>query len=1058
MHLERRRNLFIHIDLIRNKMKKIVFLVFIFYVGICFSNEWNDLSVIEINREKPRSTMMVYSDDKVAMQYDRTKSKWYKSLNGVWDFKWNKSPKDNPIGFQNLNFNTDKWDSISVPSNWEMMGYGLKIYTNIKYPFEMNPPIAPEDWNPVGSYRKEFNLPLDWNNRITKIVFDGVQSAFYLWINGNKVGYSQGSRTPAEFNITSYLKPGKNLIAVQVYRWSDGSYLEDQDFWRLSGIFRDVYIWSRNPSHIEDFHVITDLDEKYEDAILKINSRIINPTGYVKLTLYDNKGVVKEATVKAENNIDASLYIDDPLKWSAEQPNLYTLIIRHYDKYNNLIEIIPQRIGFRKVEIINSKIYLNGNEILIRGVNRHEHHADYGHVVDLASMVKDIKLLKENNFNAVRTAHYPNMPLWYDLCDEYGILIWDEANIESHGVGYKEECLAKQDEWINAHLDRVQRMVHRDKNHASIITWSMGNEAGDGIAFKKCYDWIKTFDSTRPVHYERTEREKNRPHTDIVNSMYEPADKIEKFISSDSSRPYVICEYMHSMGNSTGGAEEYWKLFYQDNVVQGGFVWDWMDQGIREPVPLPFRKNIGVGPVKDTFFAYGGYYEESVGVHHDNNFCMNGLIASDQTPHPGLYAMKYLQRGIHVKVDDIKTGKIRIKNWYDHVNADEAVNCFWRIEKNGNIILSGKINSLDLEPREENVFTIDIPDIFPFFGETYYLIVEFRAKKSFHPLIDDNHLLSWDQFLIGEKSAEPSYVSDYNLSIDNSNGYKIIGNNFNVSFDSKKGILKNYYFNNELLLSEGGVIHLSRPMTDNERRQRPKVSNQINNAYKKFKVQSYQVNKINNVVKINVNKIYKELNAELNQSFLIFSNGEIIFEAEINFANTKKSLLPPLRFGSEWIINKKMEKINWFGRSGETYADRSYEQITNNESTIDEIWVDYARPQENGNKTDVKWMSISDSNSSGFYISNIDKPFGFQARRYSIEEIQRAKYSHEMTPSLFNHLYIDSSHKGVGGINSWGATPLDEHQLLEKRYNQRFRIIPLTIKDQINSIKNLTID
>ena len=1032
-----------------------VFLVYCLPVYECFSNEWNNLSILEVNREKPRATMMVYSNEEVAMKYDRTKSKWFKSLNGEWNFKWNKSPKDNPIGFEHPTFNVDEWDSITVPSNWEMMGYGLKIYTNIKYPFEMNPPIAPEDWNPVGSYRKEFNLPVDWNNRVTKIVFDGVQSAFYLWINGRKVGYSQGSRTPAEFNITSYLKPGKNLIAVQVYRWSDGSYLEDQDFWRLSGIFRDVYIWSRHPSHIVDFYVRTELDDEYKDATLKIDSKVINPTGYIKYLLYDNAGIVREVSTKALKNTELSIPIKNPSKWSAEQPNLYTLLMCHYDRYNNLIEIIPQRIGFREVEIINSKIYVNGKEILIRGVNRHEHHADHGHVVDLESMLKDIKLLKENNFNAVRTAHYPNMPLWYDLCDEYGLFVWDEANIESHGVGYKEECLAKQPEWIDAHLDRIKRMVHRDKNHTSIITWSMGNEAGDGIAFQKCYNWIKSYDKTRPIHYERTERANNRPNTDIVNSMYESAEKIKQFISSDNSRPYIICEYMHSMGNSTGGAEEYWNLFYQDNVAQGGFVWDWMDQGIREPVPLSFSKNIGIGPVKDTFFAYGGYYEESAGVHHDNNFCMNGLIAADQTPHPGLYAMKYLQRGIHVKVDDIKSGKIKVKNWYDHVNADEAVNCIWRIEKNGKIFFSGKINSLNLKPREEKIFTIDIPDITPRLGEIYYLIVEFRANKSFHPLIEDNHLLSWDQFLIGERLAENSYISDYKISVDNSNGYKVLGDNFNVSFDPKIGILKNYYFNNELFFSKGGIIHLSRPMTDNERRQRPKVSSQVNNAYKKFKVQSYQVNKLNNVVKINVNKISYELNAELHQSFLIFSNGEIISEAEINFANTKKSLLPPLRFGSEWMINKKMEKINWFGRAGETYSDRAYELITNNESTIDEIWVDYARPQENGNKSDVKWMSISDSNSSGLYISVMDEPFGFQARRYSIEEIQRAKYSFEMTPSIFNHLYIDSSHKGVGGINSWGATPLDEHQLLKKRYNQRIRIIPLMIKEQLNSIKDL---
>ncbi len=1014
--------------------------------------EWNDLSILHQNREAPRATMMVYADEARAVAYDRTQSRWFASLNGAWSFNWVRSPADRPVGFEAPGYDVSAWDTISVPSNWEMEGYGLKIYTNVKYPFEMNPPHAPTEWNPVGSYRRTFTLPDGWDDRKTRVVFDGVQSAFYLWINGERVGYSQGSRTPAEFDITRYLKTGENVIAAEVYRWSDGSYLEDQDFWRLSGIFRDVYLWSTPTRHIRDFRVITDLDEAYENAVLRVEAALDEPNGTVEVILLNDQGeVVSNERVRSRSEVSLSLAIENPKKWTAENPYLYTMLLKHRNFWGKVIEIIPQRVGFREVEIKDERVCLNGKPILIRGVNRHEHHADMGHVVDRASMLRDIQLLKENNFNAVRTAHYPNMPAWYDLCDEYGIMLWDEANIESHGVGYEEACLAKQSEWIPAHLDRVQRVLERDKNHASVIAWSMGNEAGDGIAFTTCYEWMKANDSTRPVHYECTEVPAGQPNTDMVNKMYAPSESIAAYLKSDDPRPYIICEYMHAMGNSNGGADKYWDLFYGENRAQGGFVWDWMDQGLRTAVPEAYQQQIGMGPVRDTFFAYGGFFENPVGVRNDGNFCMNGLIDSEQQPHPGLFAMKYLQRGIHVSVVDLKAGQFEIKNWYDHADADEMVTGHWKVERDGDLVASGELGPLSLGPREAGVFTLPSAR-FPkeqyeaFFDleGTVFITFEFNASASYHPLVEEGHILAWDQFLMREKRAVLAAVETDEVQWHEAGSFiQIDAGPARISFDREQGVMSGYEVHGASWIDRGGVPQFSRAQIDNERRQRPKPHKVLDDAGVKATVDSVQVRSVDGGVQVEVKKTMKLMRAGLIELYTVYGTGEVVVEMAVDFSATPQAMLPPLRVGMEWMLPRDRDQVTWLGRRGETYRGRAFEPIGKYQQTVDDMWIDYPRPQANGNKSDVQWIRLLDSIGNGFLISTEADPVGFTARHYCSETMRDSDYSFEMERSDSIYFCVDAAQGGVGGINSWKAPPLDENRLMESFYSYVYRMTPV---------------
>ncbi len=571
--------------------------------------DWENQQIVGRNKLPARTTAFPCASKAEAIEGTRDRSPWIQSLNGNWKFHWSPDPSQRPVDFYRPAYDVSQWDQIAVPGNWQVQGYGTPVYSNIPYPFKKDPPRVMgeppqgftnyDDRNPVGSYRRTFQMPAEWKGRQIFLQFDGVDSAFYLWINGKSIGYSQESRTPALFDITSAVRSGDNLLAVEVYRYCDGSYLEDQDFWRLSGIFRDVLLWSAGKLHIRDFFVHADLDAQYRDASLRLDVEVANYSGQpgsgsVGVELIDAKGrtvatdsvsfnVAAEETSKIRTG---GVTVSDPLKWSAETPNLYRVILTLTDDQGQTIEVTSHNVGFRKVEMAQGQLLVNGQAVYMKGVNRHEHEPRTGHVVDVESMVRDICLMKQFNINAVRTSHYPTDPRFYDLCDRYGLYVVDEANIESHGMGYGPESLAKDPSWKTAHLDRVERMVERDKNHPSIITWSLGNEAGNGVNFEAAYDWIKQRDPSRPVQYERAVLD---PNTDIYCPMYATIDHIVNYASRPQDRPLILCEYAHAMGNSVGNLQDYWDAIESHRQLQGGFIWDWVDQGLLAPVPRGYQ-------------------------------------------------------------------------------------------------------------------------------------------------------------------------------------------------------------------------------------------------------------------------------------------------------------------------------------------------------------------------------------------------------------------------------------------------------------------------------------
>ncbi len=624
----------------RNQKRITALVVLLFHLCVLGQPDWENPEMIRQNKQPGYCTHLPYPDRMSAMTFEPKATPFYHSLNGNWTFKWSPDPTSRPIDFHQTDFNDDDWATLPVPSNWELHGFGTPIYTNVSYPFKMQPPFvtktppdhytAFEHRNPVGSYRTEFRLPERWRQRHVFLHFAGVSSACYVWLNGEKIGYSQGSMTPAEFDITPFVKEGTDTLAVEVYRWCDGSYLEDQDMWRLSGIFRDVYLYSTAPQRIRDFTLQTRLDEDYTDADLHIRAEVQNLAGVdacdlsLRAELYDVEGnrlglkdmhrAIPVLAANVDSSLELTASLDNPEKWTAETPILYTVILTLFNSNNQIIETTAARTGFRRIEVKDGQLWVNGQSILLKGVNRHEHDPDEGRVVSLSQMIKDIRLMKQHNINTVRTAHYPHQTRWYDLCDEYGLYVIDEANIESHGIGYEpDETLADKPEWQRAHVDRIQRMVARDKNHPSIIMWSFGNEAGAGQNFKAAADWIKAVDPTRPTMYQY-----QNDIVDIESSTYPSLDWLEYRAKENPDKPFLMNEYAHAMGNSVGNLQEYWDLIERYDCLIGGCIWDWADQGLR-------RFDAG----GNQFWAYGGDFGD---VPNDNNYHCNGIVLPDRRP------------------------------------------------------------------------------------------------------------------------------------------------------------------------------------------------------------------------------------------------------------------------------------------------------------------------------------------------------------------------------------------------------------------------------------------
>jgi beta-galactosidase len=1031
--------------------------------------EWDDVSVFKVNVERPHAYMTIYPSSALAVEGNRWDSPWFRSMNGEWKFNCADMPAARPVDFYRQNFDDAAWHTIPVPSNYQLQGCDIPIYTNAAYPFPMNtsgPPIVPKEHNSVGSYRRYFTIPDEWSGRQVFVHFDGVDSAFYLWVNGTRVGYNEDSRTDAEFNITQYVQTGRNLIAVEVYRFSDGSFLEDQDMFRLSGIYRDVYLWSTANQHIRDFEVQTDLDENYRDATLRIKSSLINyagklASGSVRVELLDSVGgsVFSPQNRKfqagpGETEVILEIPVSNPKKWSAETPYLYKMLLILDDDRGNPLEVIPFNVGFRKIEIRDARLLLNGQKILLKGVNRHEHSPDTGHYLNRDLMIRDIELMKMFNVNAVRTSHYPNAPEWYELCDRYGLYVIDEGNIECHAYGLNSKNrLSNDPEWGPLYLDRVRRMVERDKNHPSIILWSLGNECGDGPNIAEVYKWSKQRDPSRPFHYEGSSRA-GGTSSDINSRMYPTPEATIQLANKRPDKPLMLVEYTHAMGNSNGALKEYWNIFYSGINAIGAFVWDWVDQGIRQSVPAEYRtRNSG-----NTFLAYGGWWEDKVGIYNDNNFCQNGLVDADRNPHPGLWAIKYVYRNLHVSAANLGVGKIRVKSWFDFINAGDLAEGFWEVKADGKAIGSGRLPQLDINPHQEKEFILPLPSIHPEPGVEYWLNISFVLKNDV-PWAKKGHEISWEQFRLPfQRSArlmDSSRIPQLNIATAG-NLTQFSGPDFSLSFDRQSGLITRYTYKKNLLIERGPHPDFWRAMTDNDRgawrsiqpsiAQNPSGDIQIwREQGSAWKVNEVQIRRVDErSARIAVSGDLPGVGAQYKMNYTIYGSGDVIVEGSYRPGEKETPMMP--RFGMELLMAPGFENIVWYGRGpAPTYVDRDYERIGVYRSTVDRQWIEYSRPQENSNKVDVRWVALTNRNGIGLLA--IGSPLlSVSAYHFSKNEIESADYTFKMArrPQVF--LNLDLKQMGVGGVDSWSpnAYPLDPYRIRgDREHSYRYRLTPV---------------
>jgi beta-galactosidase len=1037
------------------------------FCGLAFAAdkpEWDNPAIVHIGTEKPHATMMVYPSAELARPGDRAKSPFFQLLNGRWKFHGSLRPAERPLDFYRTDYNDSAWGTIPVPSSWQMHGFDIPIYTNIIYPWPQEvtaPPNVPYDYNPVGSYRLRFTVPPGWAGRQIYLHFDGVDSCFYAWVNGKKIGYSEDSRTPAEFNITPHLKPGTNLLAVEVYRFGDGAFLEDQDMWRMSGIFRDVYLWSTPAQHVRDYEVHTELDDQYRDATLRVEAKVANTSDQaakVSVTAsLDGIATPGTATVevpaKSEVPAQLSIPVKNPRKWSAEEPNLYKLLLTLKSASGATLEVIPQNVGFRRVEIKNGRFLVNGRAILVKGVNRHEHSEDTAKYVPVESMIKDIKIMKQFNINAVRTSHYPNSPVWYDLADKYGLYILDEANIECHHYGTNvRNRLSNDPAWQTAYLDRVERMVERDKNHPSVVIWSMGNESGDGPNVAAAYQWTHKRDPGRPFHYEGTTSH-GGSSADINSFMYPMPERVKQAAAARPEMPLILCEYEHAMGNSSGGLKEYWDIFYSGTNAQGAFVWDWVDQGIRLPIPGEYQSN-----TKDkTFLAYGGWWEDKNGVRNDNDFNNNGLIAADRTPHPGLYAIKYVYRYLHVEPVDLADGRVRVKNWFDFINPKDFAAGTWTVTANGRQVASGALPALDIDARGDKEFTVPLPKLESKPGTEYFLNFSFKLKRD-TPWAPAGHEIAWDQFALPATTAPSAFAAPKaTLTVhDGPDEATFTGKSFSIRIDKKEGVLEHYVYRGVTLLERGPRPDFWRAPTNNDRgawkvyQQTAKADKAVNiqlwrEAGPRWDVQNVAIDKIDDgAARVTVTAALPAAGATYSMTYTIYGSGDIQVESSYKPGTEKISMMP--RFGNELIVAPGLENISWYGRGPkETMIDRQFERIGIYNSTIDKEWVEYMRPQENGNKTDVRWVKLTDARGFGILATGT-QPLNVTARHFAKDDLEHAAYTFQMKRHPETFLNLDLKEMGAGGVDSWSpnAYPMTPYRIpSDQAYSYSYRLSPI---------------
>lgn len=1031
--------------------------------------EIKDPAIVEINKMPARSTFYNFESKVLAKNNSISASKYYRSLNGDWKFNWVRDPADRPTQFYQVDFDDSDWKMIPVPSNWEINGYGVPIYLNHPYEFSYSPdpPHTPEDYNPVGSYRKEFEIPEEWKNRRVVIHFGAVKSAFFIWVNGQKVGYSQGSKLPAEFDITEQIELGQNVLAIQVYRWSDGSYLECQDFWRISGIERDVFIAAEPKIRVDDYWVKTPLAKNYRDGDLQIEIKIKNDMDSgqkfsIQTELFKDTGrkifsKSERINLKEKSSIDHHIEkkILNVAHWTAEKPNLYTLQIT-LKKGPRVLSSIASKIGFRSIVVSGGQLLVNGQPILIKGVNRHEHDPLTGHVISHDLMEEDIRLMKEFNINTVRTSHYPSDPYWYDLCDKYGLYVIDEANIESHGMGYHpDQTLGNKLEWETAHLKRIQRMVERDKNHPSVIIWSMGNEAGDGVNFIKASDWIHARDPSRPVHYERAE---DRGHVDIFSPMYTGVNWLKKWVKQEHERPLIMCEYMHAMGNSLGGMADYWDLIRKEPQLQGGCIWDWVDQGL--------KKTTENG---ETYFAYGGDYGPP-GTPSDGNFLINGLVQPDRVPNPHFYEVKKAYQNFIIKQVGLDDLLVEITNEHFFINSNEF-DIFWKLRSDGQTMQEGRIKDLDLGPQEKCRVRVPVDQFTMEPISEYFLEIEVKLKKELG-LLQKGYMIAYEQLPLVNyntikhvtlelKKGQPKLFPSFSNINETDDVLEVSGDNFTIGFSKKLGTLQSWIFESKALLLKGPRPNFWRAPTDNDfGNKMPERMAIWKLATESQIIEDIHITKDQGLIQIRVILGYPDISSKGETVYTINGNGQIMVNHSIDTFDLNLPNLP--RFGMVVELPKEFDNIKWFGRGPhESYSDRkSSARVDIYSGKVAEQYHPYVRPQENGNKTDVRWATFRNNkgqgvmvtgfislNASHFSPDNFDHGFEVLENKTKVSTTKKSLHTYDMTEGDFVHLCIDKVQMGVGGEDSWWAEPLTEYQLKPGAWSQQYIMTALTVED-----------
>ncbi|HTY86538.1 MAG TPA: glycoside hydrolase family 2 TIM barrel-domain containing protein [Candidatus Acidoferrum sp.] len=1071
--------------------------------------DWENEQVIHLNTEAPRATFVPFPTVSGALNVSPEFSPFFRSLNGPWKFNWVPKPEDRPTNFFQTDFDDSAWTNIDVPSNWERKGFGVPIYLGSGYPFKIDPPRVtdepPTNWtayaqrDPVGSYRRTFELPADWAGRRVFIHFDGVESAFYLWVNGRRVGYSQDSRTPAEFDLTDYVQPGTNLIAVEVYRWSDGSYLEDQDKWRLSGIFRPVYLYSTANARIRDFAVRTELDPNYCDGTLQIKPDLAAYAGFpltgwtVRAQLYDAAGrpvFTNELSRDAEEILNPGYrakILDDrmpqrgepkfawlegnvknPAKWTAETPNLYTLVLTLNDGDGKVVEADSCRVGFRKIEIRDGQFLINGQPVKLRGVNRHEIDPDTGYAISPARMEQDIVLMKSANMNAVRTCHYPDDPRWYDLCDRYGLYVMDEANICTHGT---RGLLANDPRWHNAFLDRAIRMAERDKNHPSVIIWSMGNESGYGPNFAAISGWLHEFDPTRPVHYEGAQGKTNDPATvDIIGRFY-PRLTTAAYVKPDAPwntrwdklleiarrtndhRPVLATEYAHAMGNAVGNLQEYWDEIYSNPRMLGGFIWEWVDQGLHKTMP-----DGGVATV------FGGDFGD---VPNHGGFCIKGLVFGDRTDQPKYWEVGKVYQPIQVEPVSLKPGKVKLKitNRNSFLNLSEY-EARWSVTSDGAEVQSGRLKPIDCAPGKQVRLQIPVAEVeetnvpgIPLASGEYWLRVSFHTRTNSW-WASTGQQVGWEQMLLkvpgsrlrGDKAATARQTRNSPLrKSESGDTVQITGTNFTATFSRSAGTLTLLVYTGREMLATNGlagpILQVWRAPTDNDKG----FGNWLARDWREAgltnlvrRVDSFEVSQLkSNEVRI----VTVATSTATNGAFVHRATWTVHGDGTLDMDNAFKPSgdLPPLpRIGVVMQLAPEFEILRWYGRGPwENYADRKRSaDLGVWEGTVTGQYVPYVKPQETGNKEDVRWLMLTDAGGTGLLVTAEDHPIAMSAIHFTAADLAAARHNYELRPRPEVVLSLDAKQSGLGN-SSCGPGVLERYAVLPAQpYHLHLRFQP----------------